>query len=252
MNNKIRVIIADDEPLAREAISLRLARLENYEIIAQADNGEDALLLVNTLMPDVVFLDINMPKLSGLEAAATLKQYSQAHVVFISAYEEFALQAFRHNALDYITKPIDDQEFSEVLAKIKQRMAESYSENSKGEAAIDELQHPHYLKRMSLKEGDELVLVETGQIQSITSVKDYLCIKVAGKTYIQRQTMSQMESLLDPTRFLRIHRSHIVNLEYVNGMIQKDKGDFLQCADELIPVSRRHKKSVKAVLQSIG
>ena len=251
MNNTIRVIIADDEPLAREAISLRLARLENYEIIAQADNGEDALLLANKLMPDVVFLDINMPKLTGLDAAATLKQYSQAHIVFITAYEKFALQAFRHNALDYITKPIDDQEFSEVLGKIKQRMDESCRENHQEPLPVDELKASLYLKRMSLKEGDELVLVETKQIQTITSVKDYLCIKVAGKTYVQRQTMSQMESLLDPTRFLRTHRSHIVNLEYVIGMIRKDKGDFLQCADELVPVSRRYKKSVKAFLQTI-
>lgn len=248
MKSEISVLIVDDESLAREAVRLRLQQHQGMKIIAEADNGDDALLLIDTLKPDVVFMDINMPKRSGLEASALIDSTIVPCLIFITAYDQHALEAFRLNALDYITKPIDDEVFNQVVEKAKTRVAERRAKQALSEKQDELAETKGFLKRISIKEEGEITLFNTADIFSVTSVKDYLCIKIKDKTYIQRQTMGQIASLLDPSIFVRCHRSHIVNRHCVSKWLEEDSATYLICGGEKIPVSRRYRKSVKAVL----
>lgn len=248
--SKITVLIADDEPLAREAVRLRLESNYHFEVIAEADNGLDAYLLINHMNPDVVFMDINMPKLTGVEALEKTSSSLDFCLIFITASEDYALQAFRFNAIDYVTKPISDELFNSVLMKIKKRIDEKRAVSLLSKKFSATLHHDQYLKRLSVRQGDELILIETSSICFITSAKDYLCITTLDDTYIHRQTMQQIESLLDPKIFLRCHRSHIVNKKFTTKWVLRQNESFLVCNNESFPVSRRFKTNVKSALSS--
>lgn len=248
MNRKIRVIVADDEQLAREAVTLRLGLNPQFELVAQADNGEDAVLLCATLQPDVIFLDINMPKLSGLEASDKLPP--RVKIVFITAYDEFAVQAFRKNALDYLVKPIKDNEFHEVLEKINAQLAQQ--EQLEDLAKLEHTKYSNsdkFLKRISIKIDGEYRLFDTTSIDSVQSVKDYLCLKINGQTYIIRQTMKELTALLDPALFVRCHQSHLVNIQKTTRIFKQNTQDYLLCAEEKVPISRRLKHGVLEALE---
>lgn len=245
----IRVLIADDEPLAREAIRLRLGLYPKFDVIAEADNGLDAYLLLNSLQPDVVFMDINMPKLTGLEALEKIQSSWSPCLIFVTAYKEHALQAFRLDALDYLTKPVNDELFAEVIHKIQQRIREKKASQQLAENPALLAHEPQYLKRLSVKEDGETLLIDTVTIRSIRSVKDYLCIKTPNQTYIQRQTMQHMETLLDPAIFLRCHRSHMVNKNFVSKWVQEESENYLLCDGEKLPVSRRLRAQVRRQFQ---
>ena len=244
----LKVIIADDESLSRDAIRLRLEQFNHIEVTAEADNGEDAYLLCQTLKPDVMFLDINMPKLTGIEAAKKVGDVSNALLVFITAYDQFALEAFRQNAVDYLTKPIDDVEFNAMVDKISQRKKEILALESLENLTDTANPQNHWLKRISIKENGEIRLFDTNQIESITSVKDYLCIRIDGQVYVQRQTMQQIEQQLDPSTFIRCHRSHIINKNLFHGWVKDNNLDCLLINDQKHPVSRRYKTKVKQLL----
>jgi len=243
----LRVIIADDEPLAREAIRLRLENLKNISVIAEADNGQDALLLIETLSPDVVFLDIQMPKQTGLDVAEIININYGCIVVFITAYDKFAIQAFRQNALDYITKPIDDDEFNQMVEKVRHRNLELIKLNSIDNAKSTTTTS-RGLKKLSIRQADQTIFVNVEDIFSIESVKDYLCIQTQSQVYIRRQTMKHMESQLNPDKFIRCHRSHIVNRDHVTKWLKEGNQDFLLVSDNKIPISKRYKLIVKQAL----
>lgn len=245
---QMSVLIADDEVLAREAIALRLNGHKEFSIIAEADNGLDAYLLINSLQPDVVFMDINMPKLDGMEALERIQRSIEPSLIFVTAHEQHALRAFRLDALDYLTKPIKDDLFESVLNKVKKRVHEQQA-GKQLEKTTQMGKTGHYLKRLSVKDDDETILIDTETIRSITSVKDYLCIKTHNANYIQRQTMRQMSSLLDPAMFIRCHRSHIVNKSYVSKWVQNESENYIVCEEDMIPVSRRFRPHVKNQLQ---
>ena len=198
---------------------------------------------VVSLQPDVVLLDINMPKLDGMGAAQQIKAFSDACVVFVTAYDHHALEAFRNNALDYLTKPIKDSEFNLLVDKVRQRVTEKRAYQNQSASSFCEPQG--HLRRIALKQGEETRLFETGSIESVTSVKDYLCIRIDGEVYIHRHTMKQMEALLDPATFLRCHRSHLVNVNRVSALMEDEGGTWLVCPGERHPVSRRYRKAVK-------
>ncbi|BBN82199.1 DNA-binding response regulator [Pseudoalteromonas sp. A25] len=240
----LKALIVDDEPLAREALRLRLEVANDIEIVGEADNGEDALLLAAQQQPDVVFLDINMPRLCGIEAGALLAQYCNAYIVFVSAYQEHAIEAFRLNAIDYLTKPINDEFFAQTLTRLRQRQI-----NHPKDKQVITPKH-QYLKRIALKEGGETRMVDTQSIISVESANDYLCIKVANQTMVIRKTMKQLSTLLDPQQFIRCHRSHLLNISMIESMQQTDEGVYLCCQGHMHPVSRRYLGQVKAKLKA--
>lgn len=239
----IKALIVDDEVLARENIILRLHNDSDFEVCGQADNGHDTLLLASKLQPDVIFLDIQMPGMDGMAAADELKVRSNAVVVFVTAYDEHALDAFRVNALDYLVKPVNDTQFGETLKRIKKRIT---IKRAIAQAPITHETENSYLKRLGIKDGKTISMVDVTSIEFIESAGDYLCIYAGGQTHIQRQTLKAQLDLLDPTRFLRIHRSHAINLKYLKSLEEDENGlQAVLQSGKTLGVSRRFQKQVR-------
>lgn len=239
----IRALIVDDEVLARENIILRLHDDNEIEVCGQADNGHDTLLLASKLQPDVIFLDIQMPGMDGMTAAETLKKRSNAVIVFVTAFDEHALDAFRVNALDYLVKPVDDQQFAETLKRVKTRVA---MKRAALQAAPSRDEEPTYLRRLGIKDGKTISMIDVASIEYIESAGDYLCIHAGGKTHIQRQTLKAQLDLLDPQRFIRIHRSHAINVKFLSSLDDDENGlHALMKSGQKLSISRRFQKQVK-------
>lgn len=259
----LKVLIVDDEPLAREAVRLRIQNHPEFAACREADNGLDALVLVRQWQPDVVFLDIEMPGLDGLTVARHLISEPQVHVVFVTAYNHYAVQAFRLDALDYLVKPIRDDQFREVVRKTIQRVNQhtALEERERLANLLRDLQQrdgqaagpvatPSHVTRIALTHQQETVMVNAAQIESIVSDKDYLRIRTADQVYYHRSTMKEMQSLLDENLFLRCHRSHLVNLRHLTRTQRRDSDWILVSrSGDLHPVSRRYRASVRQQLR---
>jgi len=255
-----RVLIVDDESLAREAISLRLKNFKNFTLCAESDNGNDAVLLTESLHPDVVFLDIEMPGMTGIEAAKLILKKRAPLIIFISAYRHYAIDAFRVNAVDYLLKPIKDSHFQEMIDKVSRilKHGNKTEEKEKLNSALNhfeldsQLVKPEYLKRLVIGTADSKTIIDIHRIESFITVKDYLCIEVEGEVFVHRCTMKQMQALVDPSLFIRCHRSHMVNKQYIHQYISNDTQTCIVTkANERHPVSRRYKAAVSQFLNNI-
>ncbi|MBV8496770.1 MAG: response regulator transcription factor [Gammaproteobacteria bacterium] len=267
---KIGTIIVDDEVLSRRGIEIRLRDAQDFEILAQCANGREALAAIQQYHPDLVFLDIQMPAMSGFEVLARLPQQSLPLVVFVTAYDQYAIQAFQARAIDYLLKPIDDARFAVALTRAREhvrartaasqrdRLLEIIAEiTGCGELALDELlahgrralenNHPEVLP---IRAGRETVRVPVASIQWIDAAGDYMCIHAAGDTHILRGTMKELEEILDPKLFQRVHRSTIVNLRLVKSLRAHMNGEYflmLEGGHEL-KLSRTYRDKVEYFL----
>lgn len=242
----IRALIVDDEPLARENLVLRIAEQNDFEVCGQADNGHDAVLLASNLSPDVIFLDINMPSVNGLEAASDLMSQQDAVIVFVTAYSEHAIDAFRVNALDYIVKPIDDNIFINTIERIRNRVQQKNS--------LKKLSIPKntYLKRLGIKDGSSIHMLDVNDIEIIEAAGDYLCITAKDKNYVHKQTLKSLLKLLDPLNFIRIHRSSALNLMYLESIEANDgKLTANLKSKKKMQISRRYSKVVREKVADI-
>ncbi|MEX0300390.1 MAG: LytR/AlgR family response regulator transcription factor, partial [Kordiimonas sp.] len=220
----------------------------DFEVCGQADNGHDTLLLSSKLQPDVIFLDIQMPGMDGMAAAEELKARSGAVVVFVTAYDEHALEAFRVNALDYLVKPVNDEQFAETLKRIKKRVTIKRVMAHTTQTPSEE---NTYLKRLGIKDGKTISMVDVARIEYIESAVDYLCIFANGETHIQRQTLKAQLDLLNPEQFIRIHRSHAINLKYLQSLEEDENGLVaVMSSGHKLSVSRRFQKFVKQQITS--
>ncbi|CAM2011227.1 LytR/AlgR family response regulator transcription factor [Acanthopleuribacter pedis] len=243
----MKVLIVDDEALAREAVRLRLATYADVTIVGEADNGSDALVLIDHLQPDTVFLDIEMPGGNGLDLAKAVADRAHLKVVFITAYANYAHQAFRVDAVDYLLKPIRDDQFADMMAKCRRRPVKT--------APPRPSEPERYLARLALKEGEETHMVPVTRIESIVSAGDYLCIRVfddrGTKVFIHRATLKKLETLLDPNLFQRCHRSHLVNIQRI-GAFTREPDTLVALSGEAHPVSRRFLARVKSRFPRLG
>ena len=269
---KIRTLIVDDEGLSRRGVELRLRNAADFEIVAQCATGREALAAIQQYKPDLVFLDIQMPGMSGFEVLAHLPQESLPVVVFVTAYDQYAIQAFEARAVDYLLKPIDDARFTATLTQVREhvrartaadqrdRLLEIIAEiTGCGELALDELlargrkaidgRHPEVLP---IRQGRETVRVSVASIEWIDAAGDYMCIHAAGNTHILRGTMKELEEILDPRLFQRVHRSTIVNLRLVKSLRAHMNGEYfltLEGGHEL-KLSRTYRDKVEYFLSS--
>lgn len=243
----IKALIVDDEELARRGLKLRLKDAEDFEIVGECRNGREALEAILELRPDVVFLDIQMPGLSGFDVIRTLQGTSELPlIVFVTAYDKYAIKAFEAHALDYLLKPIDDSRLHQALHRIRQQIDQrtavehrrclvdlvtdlSGTEDIdldevlvKGRDAIES----KYLRQLPIKDGKTTVFVEVNDIESIDAAGDYMCVHAKGQTYVLRGTMKKLEDCLDPKRFQRIHRSTIVNVGKVRRLRAHINGEY--------------------------
>jgi len=206
----IRVVIVDDEPLARETAQLVLSCDPDVEVVG-ACTGVDAVALITSLRPDLVVLDIQMPKVDGFDVVARLGLAAMPEIVFVTAYDQYAIRAFEVHALDYVLKPYDDRRLLAALARAKQRIA---------------VPHP-YLQRVVVRGRERSVLVSSHEIDLFEAADDYVEIHVGTAVHIMRVRLSELELRLDPSRFVRVHRSTIVNLERVRELQPLVRGDAL-------------------------
>ncbi len=264
-DTRIRAIVVDDESLARKGLTMRLAQFPRLEIVQVCKNGKEALAAIAEEAPDLVFLDIQMPGMTGLEVVEQLQQDNMPMIVFVTAYDAFAIEAFKANAVDYLLKPIEDERLQRAVDRVMQRVAGKQAAlekerlldiviglTGKSRLAIDEwLRSPdeksEYSDRLAIKDGSSTTFVPVRDIDWVDAAGDYMCVHVQGQTYIMRTTMKELEAQLDPNVFQRVHRSTIVNLSRVEKVSSHINGEFhltLSCGSSL-KMSRSYKDKVK-------
>jgi len=269
----IRTLIVDDEPLARRGLELRLRDVADVEIVRQCANGREALAAIAELQPDLMLLDIQMPGLSGFDVMAQVPQESLPMVVFVTAFDRFAIEAFEAHALDYLLKPVDDDRLARALDRVRaqwqQRQALAQREQLMAmladmtgggeiepDALISVAQHPvrRYARMLPIRVGRETVRLDVSTIDWIDAAGDYMCLHAGGQTHVLRATMKELEEVLDPRVFQRVHRSTIVNLARVVSMRPHLNGECflkLQSGQE-VKLSRSFRDKVEMLLDRSG
>jgi len=219
----IRTIIVDDESLARERIVSLLKKEKDIEVVGECSDGEEVLQKINSLKPDLVFLDIQMPIMSGVEVIKNLSEYLP-EVIFVTAYDEYAVEAFEMNALDYLLKPFDQERFSKTLARARQRIlansTKDISEKLNNLILTFSQNKPRekYLTKFVIKSTGKISFINVDEINYIEAEGNYLTLHTANSKNLYRDTITNISEKLNPEIFVRIHRSYIVKIENIKEM----------------------------------
>jgi two-component system LytT family response regulator len=226
----VRAVIVDDEPLARERLRSLLSERPGYELVAECPDGEAAVAVVGRECPDLVFLDVEMPGLDGFGVLEALGPDAPPHVIFVTAYDRYAVRAFDVRALDYLLKPIQRPRFDEALARLEARRERGGTPEEW--AAIQDLLRElrarrGYPSRLVVRSGARVAFVPTGEVEWIEADGNYARIHAGGRDYLLRDTMKALEARLDPDRFVRIHRSAIVNLDRIATVEPYFHGEYV-------------------------
>jgi two-component system LytT family response regulator len=236
----LRVVIVDDEPLARAVVREYLTRQPGVEILAECGNGFDAVKAVAELSPDVLFLDVQMPKLNGFEVLELLGR--DVAVVFITAYDQYALRAFDVHAVDYLLKPFSEERMAEALARTRERLRAAPEKDSLDVQALVSQARPRQgpLERVLIRDGPQVHVIPVERLDYVEAQDDYVAFKADGRQYLKDQTLASVETLLDPGRFVRIHRSYLLNIERIARveLYAKDSRVAILRDGTRLPVSR--------------
>lgn len=258
----LRTIIVDDEPLALGLMKAKLSKFDAIDIIAECKNGREAIQAIMEFEPDLVFLDIDMPKINGFDVIQKTQPELTPMVIFATAHEQYALDAFKVNAVDYILKPVD----TELLARAVQRAEERFTQHDKTQeksnliSAIEAIRNhgsspqPHTAsddKKIVVKDGDKITIVKQEDLKWVDAAGDYCCLHANGETHIKRTSLTELLKQLDPSNFKRVHRSTIINLNFISKVQSLTKGEYVVelGAQERVKVSRTYKEAVRDYLQ---
>lgn len=258
--NTIRAIIADDERLSREYIKQLLAEYTNVELVGECKNGLEAVNAAFTHQPDLIFLDIQMPDLNGFEVIEEIKkEMKMPFIVFTTAYEQFALKAFEVSATDYLLKPFTEERFREAINRTldlleKNKLSETNSaieallklyNQTKPEKAIE-----IYPSRILIKANRKMLFVDTAEIFWLEASGDYVKIHLKNSSYLVNDSMAYYESTLDPGLFIRVHRSHIVNVKFITEFKPYFNGEYIivMANGQEVKLSRSYKDKIKTLL----
>ncbi|MBL7994337.1 response regulator transcription factor [bacterium] len=223
---KIRALIIDDEPPARKKIRHLLKNESRVEIIGEAGDGLTAVEAIDRLKPNLIFLDIQMPKMSGFEVLQAVEK--KPLVIFTTAYDQYALKAFDVRALDYLLKPFDETRFQEALDRVIDTRKDQNEVHQKITDLLEEFQSQQtHIHRLLLKSSGKIFFVKTDDIQWIEAEEKYVHLHTTKECYLHRETMNSLASKLDPKQFIRVHRSYIVNLDSVKELQPWSHGDYV-------------------------
>jgi two-component system LytT family response regulator len=233
---KIRAVIVDDEELARQMLREFLSGHSEIEIAAECANGFEAVKAVTELKPDLVFLDIQMPKLDGFEVLELIG--TERAIIFVTAYDEYAIRAFDIHAVDYLLKPFGAERFEIALQRARQRLGGKLPSPTELSSSARPPSQP--LERIVVRDGTRVFIIPVAKLDYAEAQDDYVALATGGKKHLKQQTISSLESALDSSRFLRIHRSYIVNLERVTKVepYSKDNHVVVLSDGTQLPVSR--------------
>jgi two-component system LytT family response regulator len=226
----IRAVIVDDEPLARLRIRNLVAEAADVEVTAECANGEEAIRAIEGSPPDVLFLDVQMPELDGFDVLQAVGVGRVPVVIFVTAYDQFALRAFEAHALDYLLKPFDDERFEAALQRARARIHERRGGDLdvRLRALLEEVRGGGgYLQRLVVPAGHRSVFVRTEDVDWIEAERNYVRLHVRGEAHLLRENLSRLAAALDPARFCRIHRSTIVSIDRIQAVESLFRGEYL-------------------------
>lgn len=263
----LRTVIVDDEPLARRGLRLRLAGESDIEIVGECSNGDEAVKVIAAERPDLVFLDVQMPGTDGFGVLRRLPLSTLPMVVFVTAYDHYAISAFETNAVDYLLKPVEEARLRQALFRIRETAQARAAARQRDhllnllgsvtgqpeltleQALADgaDLPDPRRPVRLAIRDGGRTVLVEESDIDWIDAAGDYMCIHAGGATHILRGTLRELEAKLDGNRFARIHRSTIVNVDRVRELRPHINGEYFLTLDggHEVKLSRSYREQLK-------
>ncbi|MGC1458823.1 MAG: LytTR family DNA-binding domain-containing protein [Steroidobacteraceae bacterium] len=216
----IRTVIADDEELARRGLRALSQRCEDVELICECRNGRETVDAIHRHRPDLVFLDVQMPGRTGFDVISAIANAQRPHVVFVTAYDEFALKAFEVHALDYLLKPVNEERFDAALARV--RWAMSHATDN----AMNQRARQVAADRLPIKVDGRIIVIRVADIDWIEADRDYVSVNSGGKSWLMRETIAAVELRLALSGFVRIHRSTLVNAERVKELRPQDKGEY--------------------------
>ncbi len=273
MTPKTRILVVDDEPLAREGIVALLAQDPEVEVVGTCADGQTAVNAIRAQRPDLVFLDVQMPKRDGFEVLAELKPAERPHVIFVTAYDKYAMKAFETYAVDYLLKPFRDARFVAALTRAKAEIRKNRVMDM-GRKVEELLGHMHAMvvtgatppaaaepaeradrtDRVVLKTGSDLHFIRTADIIWVESQADFVKVHTTGAAQLVRETLQSLEARVDPTRFLRIHRSSLVNLDHVKKVTPALYGDYtvLMSDDSKLRLSRKNRGKLKQLIDRLS
>ena len=230
----IRTLIVDDEPPARRNVALLLQRDSDIEIVGESSSGKDALAAIRDLSPDLLFLDVQMPECDGFDVLEMLGSKIPAAIIFVTAYDQYALRAFDAGALDYLLKPFDNARFERALTRAKEMVRLSRLAPAKSE-------------RLVIKSAGQISFVKISEIDWIEADDYYACLHVGTRNHLLRRSLAELEQDLDPALFCRIHRSAIVNIHRIKNLKLNSDGEYNVVLENglALRLSRRHRKDLQ-------
>jgi two-component system LytT family response regulator len=230
-------VIVDDEPLARSNLAVLLRLDPEIEIVQQCACGTEAVAQIHSLKPDLVFLDVQMPECDGFDVLELLGQDLPSAVVFVTTYDQYALRAFEAGALDYLLKPFDNARFDRALDRAKQKV-------------ISRHELPRKLERVAVKSAGQVSFLRSSETDWIEAADYYACLHVGTRTHLLRRSMSDLYQELDQSRFCRIHRSTIVNVDRIKGLTLNEDGEYEVLLENgvRLRLSRRYRKQLQSRL----
>ena len=236
----IRTIVVDDESHARQALITLLKTHPELDVIAECENGKAAVKAVNDLKPQLMFLDIHMPKLDGFEVLELLNDAAPL-TIFVTAHDDYAIQAFEKNALDYLLKPVSKARLAQSIERIMQRVAQEAPEIYQAQqhsAALEMNQPSTPIQRILVRDKGDVHVIATKDITAIEAADDYVVIHTAGASHIKQDRLSKLEAQLDSHQFCRIHRSTLINLDYLQGIETEAK----ECRFAILKIDEQQTK----------
>lgn len=265
----IRVLVVEDEPLARNRLVKLIRERSGFELVGECSNGLEAVDAIRALSPDLMLLDVQMPEMNGLEVLEALGPEQIPAVIFVTAYDQYALRAFEVHALDYLLKPFDDDRFDRALQHArdllqrgrieslsKQLFALARDLRSTAEVPAEPVpeEGPTHLERLAIKSGDRVTLIKTPEIDWIEGAGVYVRVHTGKKAHLLRETLSNLEEQLDPNLFVRIHRSTIVNVERVKELKSYFHGEYIVFLHDgtQLKLSRSYRDKLFVLLGQVG
>ena len=253
--DKIKAVIVDDEAPALANLQLLLAKEEGIDLVAICSDGLMAIEAIREHQPDLLFLDIQMPEVSGFDVITAIPPASRPYVIFVTAYDQYALKAFEVNAVDYLLKPFDDKRFEEAISKAKGLLQQQKQRDLQEKIGLllrhlDQEQTQKYLRKLSIRQGSKISFLKVEDILWIEADNQYVKIHLKTASHLMRQSLSYLDQHLDPTAFYRTHRSAIVNVHRIESIEPYFKGDYHIRLENgtIVKLSRHRTEGLKVLL----